>query len=85
MIAEPSGEFVFGQFTRGEGQNNACRVLWVECQCMPVVRQKQTRKYPRCAFVAIGNRRIPRNSISISRSQCSGIVCAIIPLVYGSS
>ena len=85
MITEPGGEFVFGQFTRGERQNNACRVLLVECQFMPVERQKQTRKYPCCAFVAIGKRMVPGHTISISRSQCSGIVCAIIPLVHGPS
>jgi len=66
VLAEPVRQFVFGQFTGGEGLNNPDCLKSRERQLQSIEHRERARNYPRRTFVSISERMVACKAERIS-------------------
>ena len=67
-LTEPVAEPGFAEFSRGQFFDGLHRIMWIEFQAISVLREKEARDNPSRALVAVNQRVITNNSISIRPS-----------------
>jgi hypothetical protein len=84
MIAEPGGEFVFGQFTRGEGDKGYHQFGICRGQNMSVQNQKSFAYDGSSSFVSVNKRMVAGDSKRITCRQFAHVWITIKSQILGT-